>query len=253
MEYQIAVPSYKRERILIKKTLAVLRRHSIPSDIVTIFVADEEEKDAYLAVLPEEYKERVVTAVPGVGAVRRFIQTYYEEGVHVISMDDDLTEVYEGVNRKEKIPVPDLNGFFLFAFKECLKEKANLWGVYPVNNPYFMRRSITTDLRYIPGALYGCVSTHDPLVRVALDDKEDFERSLKFYLRDGRVVRFNYISMGTIGYEGGGGMQVERTEERVSRSAAYLARAYPGLCKLKISNKGHVEVVLRDQTRKRGR
>ena len=41
---QIAIPSYKRPTVLALQTLATLAAEGVPKDIITIFVANEEEE-----------------------------------------------------------------------------------------------------------------------------------------------------------------------------------------------------------------
>ena len=109
---------------------------------------------------------------------------------------------------------------------------------------------MTFDLRYIVGAVWGTVNTHDTKLSVTLDDKEDFERTLKFYIRDGRVVRMENYAPDTNYYGEAGGMQVERTEKRVTESAHILLKRYPNLCSLNTRKVGHTEIKLKDRRRK---
>ena len=247
MPWKLAVPSYRRAETIAKKTIPLLQRHGVDPGRVTVFVADTAEEARYKKSLPAAYRGRIVVAVPGMGAVRRFIQAYYEEGDEVVSIDDDIDEVWVQVSRKEKRPITNLGGFFDEAFSTTAALGAKLWGVYPVDNPYFMRRTVSTDLKYIVGCLWGCVNSRDSRVSVSLDDKEDFERTILFYLRDGRVARFNYICPTTAYYGEPGGMQVERTTKRITESAKELVARYPSLCKLFTSkSRGVSEVRLRD-------
>jgi hypothetical protein len=95
-----------------------------------------------------------------------------------------------------------------------------------------MKERVSADLRFIVGSLYGCINRHDCLVTV--DEKEDFQRSILFFLADGAVCRLNHISAKTAYYKEPGGMQVERTEHRIYENAKYLAEAYPDLCSMHI-------------------
>jgi hypothetical protein len=79
-----------------------------------------------------------------------------------------------------------------------------------------------------------------------MDDKEDFERSLQYYVKDGRVVRLDDITAKTK-YYGVGGMQEKRTEKTILEGAETLVKRYPGLCKMYIrESTGHAELRLRD-------
>jgi hypothetical protein len=105
-----------------------------------------------------------------------------------------------------------------------------------------MRPTITRDLRYIMGGLYGVINRR---IHVTLDDKEDFERTMLYYNRDNGVIRYNDIAAITKCYTEPGGMQVTRTKERIHASAVALAERWPHLCRLNLKKKsGFSEVRL---------
>ena len=76
------------------------------------------------------------------------------------------------------------------------------------------------------------------------DDNEDFERSVRAYLYDGSVARFDFMSYKTKCYTEQGGMQVERTEERVEWSGKKMLEMFPNQCEVNSSRKKHFEVKL---------
>ena len=65
------------------------------------------------------------------------------------------------------------------------------------------------------------------LEKRTLDDKEDYERSIKYYLKDGGLVRFNNVCARTNCYQEPGGMQVERTKQRIHDSAVLFMSKIP--------------------------
>ena len=81
------------------------------------------------------------------------------------------------------------------------------------------------------GGLTGVVNNKKAEKRT-IDDKEDYERSIKYYLKDDGVLRFNNVCARTNCYKEPGGMQVERTPQRIHDSAVYLCEKYPELCTL---------------------
>ena len=111
---------------------------------------------------------------------------------------------------------------------------ANLWGIYPVNNPFFMKNTVTRDLRYIIGAFYGIRNTHNPTYDLQYgDNQEDKERTLRYWVTDGAVVRLNDVAPNTVYYSKGGMESPTRkadteryTEELLKEFPQYLTRVY---------------------------
>jgi hypothetical protein len=82
-------------------------------------------------------------------------------------------------------------------------------------------------------------------------DKEYYERSIRFYLRDGAVVRLRNIAPKTAYYTEKGGNQEYRTMETVAAGAKKLVAMFPEMCSLNLTKKsGYPEIRLRDKTRK---
>ena len=73
--YKIAIPSYDRAETLLKKTLNTLV--NIPNDLITIFVANEEQYEIYRQYI-KDYK--IVIGKLGITNQRIFIKNYYKEG-----------------------------------------------------------------------------------------------------------------------------------------------------------------------------
>ena len=252
MTIPIVVPSYRRAATLARKTLPLLLSRRVPASGITVVVASEAEADSYRTAIADAGLPAVelVVGVPGMGAVRNWIADHWRGPV--LQVDDDLTDLRRMVDPKTTVPLDDLPTFAEDGFLFAEQAGAGLWGIYPVPNPYFMRNRITVDLRYIEGGFWGAVLTGAPHQQVTLDDKEDYERSLRYYLADGSVVRVDYVTMVTKFYTEPGGMQEERTEERVTASAHALADRYPELCRLNLSKKsGHAELRLRDRRGKK--
>lgn len=245
--YAVAIPSYQRRVTLASKTLPLLMRRGVDPARITVFVANELEQLQYAVALPRSMYGRLVVAEPGMGAVRNFINRWYGDEL-VLQIDDDVSDVClpDGLGLA---PVPDLHALFTRGFQAMLDAGATLWGVYPVDNAFFMRGdAVTTDLRYVVGALFGVLNSHAPHCRVSLDDKEDFERTLLHYLHAGKVVRLNDVCLKTRYYKEPGGMQVTRTDDRVTASAHLLAQRYPSLCTINNSKaSGQTELRLRDR------
>jgi hypothetical protein len=247
-----AIPSRGRAETLAKRTLPTLDRLQVVPEEITVFVA-EEEWDAYAAAL-RGTGVTLSTGALGVAAQRNAILDTYPPGKQLVSIDDDIYDVL--IRRDEKVLEPITpeawHEAVESAFRWCQRLGARIWGVYPTLNPLFMRDRVRADLTYICANLYGFITPGDdpdsPL-RVSMEDKEDFERSLQCYDADRAVVRLEWVSTKTRYYDEPGGMQTDglRTEERIRANAEELCRRYPQWAKLNLTKRsGHAEVRLRD-------
>jgi len=251
--YEIAIPSYKRPETLRDKTLEVLKRYRIPSQKITVFVANKEQEKLYKDTLKPGTYGKLVVGVKGMGAIRNYITEYYPIGTPIVNIDDDIKGFLEydaSKPRKEK-PLRSLLAVIKTAFSECDKAGAHLWGVYPVANGFFMKPKVSTDLRYIIGSFWGCINPGIKAVKITLDDKEDYQRSILYYKADDAVVRLNMVAPISSYYKEPGGMQEERTKERVEESARWIVKTYPDFAVLNPSKKsGYMEVKLKDKREK---
>tara|TARA_R110000824_G_scaffold188578_1_gene369927 strand:+ start:1 stop:828 length:828 start_codon:yes stop_codon:yes gene_type:complete len=259
-EYVVAIPSYKRADTLNKRTLALLQDYKIDKDRIFIFVANQEEKEIYQNTI-DNYYNKIIIGEEGIKNIRNFMAEYFQEGQHILFIDDDIYRLEECFNfidttnkKHNKLQkLNNLHDFIELAFKTLIDNNLSNWGVYPVYNPYFMKTRTdnindytTTKLVYNIGFFTGVINCAECEVRT-VDDKEDYERSIKYYLNDNGLLRFNHITAYTRCYKESGGMQVERTIKRIHDSAVYLSDVYPELCSLNTSKKsGYSEIRLND-------
>ena len=124
-----------------------------------------------------------------------------------------------------------------------------MFGVYAVNNPMFMKDKVSVGLYFCVGTLHGMVIRHDPDLTVTIDEKDDYQRTLQHYVKDGAVVRLDYITIKTKYYTEPGGMQgtEARKYESILKNAKFLQDTYPDLCTMYIrESKNRAELRLRD-------
>merc|ERR1719487_2137837 len=62
-------------------------------DTVKIFVADEVERHRYVTELGPQWPH-IVVGTPTLWKQRNFITEYFKEGSHVVSLDDDVEEIF---------------------------------------------------------------------------------------------------------------------------------------------------------------
>jgi len=227
---RFAIPSYNRVIELGSKTLKTLEGHGINKSNIDIFCV-KGEIDEYKQRYPEY---NFIEAPLGMKEVRNFIfQDYYKEGDYIVSIDDDIETIRMKNPREWEESCfcdneLDLEKEMNIAFKECEKSGRHLWGLYPVENHFFMKNSISYDYKFCVGNLWGVIVNKESLL-VGIDQYEDYERCIKHYLKDGGMVRLNYLCCKTK-YISKGGMGKVR---EFKKSQEYLTSKYPNLFILK--------------------
>ena len=242
--YVVAIPSYKRSKLVSKNTLHTLISKKVPKEKIYIFVANEKEKQDYLENVPKNMYHRIIVGVIGLRDQRNYITKYFPEKQLIVELDDDVKDVLKlipgkGKNREEiqknnKLsPIKDLHSFIIVAFNTLITngKKPHLWGVYPVDNPYFMSDKVTDDLRFVVGPMWGKINRKNKALTLKLNEKEDFERTLRHYKMDKSVIRFNNVTINTAYYTTPGGMQSEDKDRYVEaeKSANFLEKNFPKL------------------------
>jgi len=277
MGYIIVIPSYNRADLLNRKTLKVLNEYHIPRNVIYVFVANKEEEEIYKKTLNPDFYGHLIVGVKGLKNQRNFISSYFKEGQEILNLDDDIggfkilkhksslksktrienNNIKTKKNQKRKSYRKDyfletlgnLDNFIKSSFKILRKNKLYLWGIYPIANPYFMFPEMTTDLKLIVGPCWGVINRHDKDLVLTIDEKEDVERTLQYYLKDNGVIRFNNVSVQTTYYKTPGGMQADKRDRKndAYESAIYLNKKYPNLTKLYLGKKsGYAEVKLKN-------
>jgi hypothetical protein len=243
-QYRVAIPSYRRAETCRDKTIALLLARGITPDRITVWVADRPEQIIYQAALSHTGVNVEISA-PTLHGSRNALWRAYEPGTWLLNADDDLTDIYRPKGKQDREPIQDLHTEFTDMFTNLGLSGLSIVGVYPADNPYFMRGGYSTNLRYIVGALYGIRIEPGPHMDVTLEDKEDYERTILHYLYAGGVLRNNGIGIRTRYYTEPGGMQETRTPQRITESAYILHQRFPTLTRLHQSKgRGTTEIAL---------
>ena len=255
-DYQVAIPSYKRSQTIQVKTLAALAHQGVSPEIVTIFVANNDELTEYQEALKDNpYGKRIVVAVPTIQGARNFIERYYPEGTHLVMCDDDIEKFLEYDEATDSL-VP-LTGwaqkFVQAGFELCHKHGARTFGLYPAPNAYFMgpRPEYDTRLVYIIASCFGIIIEHDDSLKRNVNHGEDYEYSILQYIKHGAVVRLNKFTLQSKYWGEEGGLQTIRTPQYVMDSIDWIANKYPDYCTKYVRKaNGRPEVRLKDKLKK---
>lgn len=233
MNYIVCIPSYKRSKVCNDKTLTTLKNHNIPKNKIYVFVANKTEEKQYLQDLDKNLYDKLIVGKKGLVQQREFIMNWCKDGERIVFFDDDIAKI--DLSMSNTFKSHSLDFFFKTAFNECVKNNAFIWGVYPVFNPFFReaRPDLSLDLRYIVGAFYGIIN-RPKLNAIKLTitkkngQKEDVERTLKYFQHDQVVLRFDKIGFETkyYGKEGGLGTFEARLKP-MEEATKKLIEKYP--------------------------
>ena len=222
------------------ETLSTLKRHGIPLSLVTVFVADANERSKYEFVAKQAgYDINLVVSEPGLINSRIWYSTkHYEPGTPILNLDDDIHDIVQKQDNKTVSLKNGLDRVIRKGFQICKNTGAKLWGINAVSNGMFMDHTISIGLRYICGIFHGNFAG-DPALhekRVRDSSGEDFETTLRFYRRYKGVIRLDgfapitkYFAEGGIQAELGG--KSERDQDH-HRALADIAKRHSSLATL---------------------
>ena len=223
MNYFVAIPSLSRPCALKRKTLRLLESYKIPKHSIYVFVIDS-EYEIYKTVIGEGYN--LVCGVRGIANQRNFISNYFELDTYICSMDDDIENVMF-LDENKLTNVNSLNSIISFVINTMDSGQINLSGIYPIANPFYMRDTVTTDLRFCIGGLF-VYRNKRLMVDTASESKEDYALTIKYFIHDEAVLRFNNLTFKSKRHACGG-LGKDRSAMN-AYAAAYLTNKYPSVC-----------------------
>lgn len=242
-DYQIAIPSHRRaERI--RDTLGWLEKAGAPMRAIKVFLSDEQDTREYgeqpfavggALAFAAERGAFVCTGAKNVVEKFNAIHNYYEPGTRVFVLEDDVTIVESGPGGKPKT-IGDVGSLIESGFAACERQRSKLWGIVPHSNPFYFGNATTDTLKLVVAHAFGFIATRDSSLEVTQLGKSDYERTILYWNRYGRVTRVDVAGCKTRSYTAPGGMQSDLSREQraaaESAACAYLVRRYGHLIKL---------------------
>lgn len=196
--YTIVIPSTQQPDTLQTHTLSILHAYHIPPTSILIAVPSSEEEQSYKQKISPTLYGTIISihaSLPSADFFNR-ISDILPEGIPLIYMADNLLGIYEkeACVAHPLIPVKQLSTLFKRGFQECQKAHSQIWGIYPVANGHFMSHSVSTQLKYLPGYIWGCFNPGSATVHHRTNKFVDYERSILYWKTFGSIVRLNWIS-----------------------------------------------------------
>lgn len=252
------IPSLSRANTLLQKSLHMLiHTYQVAPKDIYLFVVKEEVLE-YSKTIQSLYPEIHICIGPlGLHHMRNHIRQYFPENTKLVCLDDDIQELrimkedhtISDVKSSKRYPLfllskDEFDGFLEDAFATLEQSSLHFFGIYAVRNGYFMKSlpDKSTNLRFCVGAFWGCINQHRKDLVIHLEEKEDVERTLRYFVQDKGVLRYNKICPVTRYYKEKGGMQARDIDRiRTSKeSCHYLLETFPSYCRLYTSKKSGI-------------
>jgi len=224
---KFVIPSYQRVELLKEKTLAFLKEQGVyPKDIYVFVRDDDPQIDLYNAL--EGINLITLVGIKGIGNTHNAITTYFAKDEWITELDDDIHHVID--NQRNKITDFETRIQKMVDIME--HEGISYGGFYQVNNPMFMsgNQEYTTDLRYMLGLMR--IRKIDYDIMLETNYAEDFENCILHYIKDGAILKNNWIAGSTKNYNAGGCDGDGRNFETEKVDKEFLANKYPNHCKI---------------------
>ena len=245
---RIVIPSYNRHCEINDKSIRVIIEAGYLYSDIDVFVANKEEYEKYKSVLNSEIT--IIIGKKGLKEIREFIFNYYKEGSKLLCLDDDIEMI------KMKHPDNSIKSCFdnsylnlkkeiEEAFELCKKTGKCLWGLYPVDNHFFMQNSISHNYKFCIGNFFGCYNCR--YMNRVTNHLDDYERSIRSYLKYGGSIRLNYLCAKTKFKKNQGGANSEefKRDNQITTAQKELCNDFPNLIYLKKKKDGY-NPILRD-------
>lgn len=227
MSMEIAIPTHRRAKTLVDKTLALLKRTGADMSTVTLFVSDEKDLEDYTHI-PLKI---VLTGARNVVEKFNYIHNFYPVGTEVVVLEDDIEDLVYGEGTNEKQEFTDFPMMCQIGFSHI--KGGGIWGVVPHHNTFFMKKRVKDDFCLVVAHCFGFISTQDERLMVTQLTKSDYERSILYYIMYGRTVRIDFVGVKTKSYTAEGGMQSDYTQIKryaiEKECCTYLVKRYPHL------------------------
>ena len=249
--YTIVIPTYKRSDLIWQRgTLKFLKSKKINKNKIILFVADEKEKEIYKKSVPKDmYSGKIVVGIKGLVKQRNFIVKYFPENKYLVSMDDDVYDLFYKFSDKKlkSCSSKQLHNLLKNSYHLMKRTNTYIWGINLVSNPFMMQYKVSTNLGIIPAFFYGWINRHSMVNKIDNSSREDVERSVMFFKKDGAILRYMHYTPNTNMKSTDGGIQSlfsrQKREQMEDKFTKSLKKLYPQYCC--IDKKGGIRMTLK--------
>lgn len=233
-KFKFAIPTYNRVEKQV--SLEMLKDYGYSKEEIIMSTQTPEDYEKY----SEKYgKDCTIIYREGdsVTKNRNTLIDYFDKGDWIIMLDDDVSGFYKLNGKKEeKIETKEeLDKMFTDFFEYTEKNNGKIWGVYPVKNAFFMKKSINK--KDIVNTCLGIIK--DYRFDEDFKAKEDIELCCRYIKNGYNIIRFNFVTYNARHKQKGGCHDTWKTNEN-EKVAKRLVLKYPRLLRLNTKREGEV-------------
>ena len=225
--FYFGIPSYKRSQEQL--TIKYLNELGYNKENIILSTQTEEDYKAYKN-LYSDFATIIFNSGNSVGDNRNNILRFLPKYSEVVMLDDDIKslQVLDGDKLRNISTKTELDWYIETSFKYTKSNNARLWGVYPVNNAYFMKKSIDKK-NILIGCVMGIINCFE--FDSNFRTKEDYELCSREIKKGYNCIRFNYLTANAKHKTNAGGCKDDWKFEINKRCADMLIAKYPDLIK----------------------
>ena len=164
--------------------------------------------------------------------IKKLLKENNIEYSNVIYLDDDIQNIMDFDK-----PLECLKTLGNDIFKELAKQNLYVAGVSPYHNTFYLKKNISRSLKYVCGCFRAEIIRRDePLILCEMGHFEDHQFSCEYFLRDGGLLRYNWIALVTKYFELEGGIcgqlgGMDARQEQMEENAMVMLSLYPDMCR----------------------
>jgi hypothetical protein len=166
----------------------------------------------------DESEYQVLSGAPGYSEQIAAINNHFPLGEIIFFLHDDIKRI------KYLNPLTSLKTNLIHLIDLMNLNRVGLAGWLPNSDKRCMTEKYTTKLTHVVGSCFLCVNRNfvGDLLEV-----EDYHRSVEYFLRDGKILRYKGGGVDTKYNSGSGGLTAEDRMIRKKRDCDALATRYP--------------------------
>lgn len=228
MKYRWAIPSYQRAEEPL--TVDLLNKMGYSKEEIIVSTQTEEDYKAYQKAQGDK-ATIIYRAGENDSMNRNTLLQYFPDGECFLLADDDI-KAFAMLKNKKLRPIEsreELEKYFTLFFRFCKRHNSKIWAWYPVDNAYFMKRTID-EKNILVGTIFGIENDRRYLFDEEYDLKGDYEFSLRYIKNGYNAVRFNGFTC-IAKHKSKGGCEEARASGRNAGRYEALLKKYPTLIK----------------------